>query len=277
MLKRTAKRTVEGFTLVELLVVISVVAILIALLLPAVKRTREKARVTTCASNLRQINIAVAAYAHENNSQGLAYTSADSPSPSWSSFWDWTNRLFGGKETTGRLFNYPDRIEFPGRRKLNKYTTNWELYRCPSDIGFPSLYRYHNGRYPPSESAYRWYGTSYHYNATWYEGGAAHYKALYGTSFDSIPLHSRQVSVSDLDITYAWYYQGQHRSQYPYHDSPRNHPEPAFDEIDAYWDYAPMLNVGFLDGHISFMQLGPYESDWTNVNTVNYTIDPDYP
>jgi len=56
-----------GFTLVELLVVIGLIAGLIALLLPALSRAREHARTVACASNIRQIGIATLTYANRND------------------------------------------------------------------------------------------------------------------------------------------------------------------------------------------------------------------
>src|SRR5438105_1007236 len=61
------KRSHFGFTLIELLVVIAIIAILAAILFPVFAKAREKARQTTCASNLRQLGFAIAQYTQDND------------------------------------------------------------------------------------------------------------------------------------------------------------------------------------------------------------------
>ncbi len=71
---RPRRCRINGFTLVELLVVVSILALLIAILLPSLRRAREQGKKVKCMANLHAIHVALVCYADDNRQELPSYT-----------------------------------------------------------------------------------------------------------------------------------------------------------------------------------------------------------
>jgi prepilin-type N-terminal cleavage/methylation domain-containing protein/prepilin-type processing-associated H-X9-DG protein len=92
----------DGFTLVELLVVLSIIAVLVAILLPAIASARASAHRVLCASNLRQLGQCIFLFAHDHN--GRVPEAQDTPyssGGSWQPYWMYTKDYFALVDTYG--------------------------------------------------------------------------------------------------------------------------------------------------------------------------------
>jgi prepilin-type N-terminal cleavage/methylation domain-containing protein/prepilin-type processing-associated H-X9-DG protein len=120
-----------GFTLVELLVVIAIVAILAALLLPALKNAKAHANAVVCISNLRQIHVALVNYGldHEDHF----------PPDGW---WEYAleSGSYSSNANTGKGYvGSPDATNTPnhGLAGAGNYNLRrWRTFRCPGEPGY---------------------------------------------------------------------------------------------------------------------------------------------
>ncbi len=111
--RRTSSEIRDAFTLVEVLVVISIIGVLFALLLPAVQMARESARRSTCANNLRQIGLGIKLHTDAHN--GVF------PTGGWGGDWiGEPDKGFGTNQTGGWIYNVLPYLEQQNIRDIGK-------------------------------------------------------------------------------------------------------------------------------------------------------------
>lgn len=239
----------SGFTLIELMVVVALLALLLGLLIPALVTAREKARLIMCQSNQRAIVFAWHAYLKDNRDRlprgSLMATK------------------FGGKQG--------QQDDYKGGRLLNRYLgipsvvekgSKVEVFSCPGDTGglvqvYPE---------PVNSTHFDYWGTSYRANrfmigpmppeVSWFNPCQTLIDQL-RARFDHLSLNVSTLSSESRLILVGDYgfinWQNTDNSEEPVEFHARSYRSSSHIPYDPL--YASRHNVGFVDGHVSFTQI----------------------
>jgi prepilin-type N-terminal cleavage/methylation domain-containing protein/prepilin-type processing-associated H-X9-DG protein len=182
----------NAFTLIELLVVIAIIAILAAILFPVFAKAREKARQTSCASNLKQIGLGLLQYSQDYDEQLVT---------SWLGY---SNGYDKSSATPGASYKWMDEI-YP-------YVKSTGVFHCPDDAGQNGS----TGQYVPNTQLGVVAGTnaagdnthygSYAMNSSYWGNNGAHQLAGPGNSWiapmASVTDPAKTIWVADGDGSY---------------------------------------------------------------------------
>jgi prepilin-type N-terminal cleavage/methylation domain-containing protein/prepilin-type processing-associated H-X9-DG protein len=214
----------HGFSLIELIVVMALIALLIAMLFPALRSVRLRASAINCSSNLRQVALALQMYVNENRGNTF-WRGSDIDIDGM----DWY--VYGGRETTNLNKGQNDLFNRVVPRPLNKYAANTRsLFHCPCDDAAPWTLDASYTPYP-APSQFEWVGNSYNFNANGYplrpaprqEGG------LDGVKYATISNPSQTILFYEACL--YWGYN---------------------------WHFGRQGNIAFVDGHVEFTRLPPW-------------------
>jgi prepilin-type N-terminal cleavage/methylation domain-containing protein len=147
---------IKGFTLIEILIVIAIIAVLAGILFPAFQGARKRSYETTCFSNLRQIGLAVGMYAHDYDDKYPIATDGSEKV---------ILRIDIKKKEQDVLANAPTL-----KKAISPYIKADNLWKCPADQGMKAAGYFRgesiDGTYSNCPSAFDRIGTSYAYRAT---------------------------------------------------------------------------------------------------------------
>ena len=234
-------RQKTGFTLVELLVVISIIALLVSILMPALGKAREQAKKVVCQTNLKQQTLACTMYMHEyNDFFPTTYVYPGSPDSlnvayAWST---WGGKL-GTQTGSQRLLN-----SYVGTNQdvtLKSGDAGLGVFNCPSDRGAEA------GEwtiYDTKPSNWDVYGSSYSWNGDAFNNSLL---GLWKKKLSSVKRPYKTVLVGDGPIG-TWSHGYEPFMNYYWHD-----------KKELGWS-----NAAFVDMHIEYLQFTKDDPDFQN-------------
>ncbi len=247
-MKPQVSRT-SGFTLIELLVVIAIIAILAAILFPVFAQAREKARQTSCLSNMKQIGTSALMYVQDyDETWPIAHPHDPITNANATTYiWDSLPTLTTASPQTRSVW----------ANAMQPYMKNWDIWACPSGQD--------NNLFGETEAAMGRVRFSYSYNGY-----------LNSMSDAQPPVPADTVAFSEnakrnrvRRYMVAWPVPTQSGlSGVPYRFEPNaSNISAYFYQIDrSWWVHGEGGNQVFLDGHAKFARNGSSMSSWLSTN-----------
>lgn len=259
-LRKAGSRRGIGFTLIELLVVVAIIAILAAILFPIFSKAKDKAKLTKCMGNLKQIGTAIHMYLDDNNGCFPIGPITDGNGQLIKPWFE--GQCIGGQQGYGPAQGQPVATGYsPARyRPLFRYVRTQSVFRCPGELK-QLVDRQHN----TWDFDWHWFGSSYELNGAFaYPGMSQLFYQLFGVGWgvDKTTGYQRPRKLSEINNSKRMLMAAE-RQIHAYWGVPAGTTTMSVSSL-GHMEDKPWTPAVYVDGHVSYvlMESGLSGKNW---------------